>query len=938
MIDPKSPRAAKVQDYETALRIGQKLASAGVTPDEMFDYVQSLGGDRRYSDASIDAFLAERTRKEERRTQNIVERQKTETRLFGREDLYRRYLSLLKDERRLGLSPHGEVESELYDAYLGEKKYIYAKQPNAVDTLSLARDQLQADLMAAGFPSGIADFEKFVKNYEAAFERETLTLAFDILRRYEHYLHQEHENFAPGKIGPTSEAGKVLQSIEKIRQPAQALYDTARRETTTASNLKTLRPYARTDEEARDDDRQEAEARRQAAEHEKQAEESVAGAVPEHALVGWQDFPREKLLHRATAEDVRYEIAWFIDTHDAAIGRARQLLADKPERIYQLDNLLAVSYAAQDITTSSIYDLIVRNRIERIESEKSIREMLVALITIALSIVSLGGGTLGLIAAGATFGIGLAQAADAIEDYDTKTTLYLAQLLSDKPSAAWAILAVMGTALDAGAIMHALAVVVPAAEAFNEAGDLIKLKNALQEVDARVRDSVMKAAEQVRGAEQELKAASGQLKEMFKKPSRLLFGSPSTVKSVVIPGGELLGNLVSITYYYVKSRLLKSFPRFVEQLERDGLIVWAQLAVEDQTALRKAFDEAIEINRVGQLPFGTPIYENLSPRAREVFSAESVDRLAAEGKGLGKSEQEIIEQLESEAASEPPKVTRSSEAIAADREIASRGKLSKLEEDQRVLEAHRDSARKELQAETKRNRQLQPGIAQKFKPTQEFLDSSKRVEKLKAGLADAEKQVVEHARQIKQAEGELALITKPWRQAERVGLNEAETNFRVGLFGELETTAILQEQGWEPIGNTFQPSDIVSPKHFDDAVKRYRGRTGIDGIYRRVRDGKTEYLIAESKATLNPQAELATGKGLLSATDTGDQLSKSWIRGNLHKTGLSPAEVTEIEGALAEDKVRLVYSQTRGNETNLFTAISDTDMEATIVGSFDPSL
>jgi len=53
---------------------------------------------------------------------------------------------------------------------------------------------------------------------------------------------------------------------------------------------------------------------------------------------------------------------------------------------------------------------------------------------------------------------------------------------------------------------------------------------------------------------------------------------------------------------------------------------------------------------------------------------------------------------------------------------------------------------------------------------------------------------------------------------------------------------------------------------------------------------------------------------------------------------LSPAEVTEIESALAEDKVRLVYSQTRGKETNLFSVVSKTDMEATIVGSFDPSL
>jgi hypothetical protein len=133
-----------------------------------------------------------------------------------------------------------------------------------------------------------------------------------------------------------------------------------------------------------------------------------------------------------------------------------------------------------------------------------------------LTVVSLGGGAIGLIAAGALFGISVAQAGGATKDYDEKMTLYLAQLLNEEPSAAWAILAVVGAGLDAGAVVHALEVVVPAAKAFNVSGKLGDLEKAFADVDESVRANVLKAAKQAGIAEQELKAAAGELKEMFK--------------------------------------------------------------------------------------------------------------------------------------------------------------------------------------------------------------------------------------------------------------------------------------------------------------------------------------------------------------------------------------------------------------------------------------
>ncbi|MGV3721199.1 MAG: AHH domain-containing protein, partial [Actinomycetota bacterium] len=121
------------------------------------------------------------------------------------------------------------------------------------------------------------------------------------------------------------------------------------------------------------------------------------------------------------------------------------------------------------------------------------------------------------------------------------------------------------------------------------------------------------------------------------------------LRSVGLPGGEFLGNLVAITYYYLKTRALRSFDRFIRQLEQEGLIVWSKLAREEQQALQEAFEQALKLGASKQLPYGAEIFGKLSPRAQAAFPAEATDRFAAQGKALGKSDQEIIDALEAEA-------------------------------------------------------------------------------------------------------------------------------------------------------------------------------------------------------------------------------------------------------------------------------------------------
>jgi hypothetical protein len=393
----KYGRAATLDDYERALRIGKQLQAAGLTSDEIYQLDKKMGG--KYTEKSIATSLAGRADQQAARAANIAKRGKAESALFGREELYKRYLTLLARFKRTSILA------------------VVAGTSGVSADLIKERDQLEADLVASDFPGGIAGFAKFIDDYEKSFQSEALAYAMDVLLKYEHVLHQEYDRYAGGQTGDTSAAAKTLSGLSMIREPAQELYGKA-------AHARSLRKDL--DRDIRDMSEGKAWAAkaesaslgREAAIHESSADKLVMGALPDDSIVSWQDFPREKLVSKKTVEDVRYEIAWYISVHEAAIQRARQLLTEKPSRIYTLDKLLSAALEAQDVEKGSIYDLIIQHRVEEIESEKKVREILLAILTVALTVVTFGGGTPALLATAAIVGIGAAQAYSAIGDYD----------------------------------------------------------------------------------------------------------------------------------------------------------------------------------------------------------------------------------------------------------------------------------------------------------------------------------------------------------------------------------------------------------------------------------------------------------------------------------------------------------------------------------------
>jgi hypothetical protein len=212
-----------------------------------------------------------------------------------------------------------------------------------------------------------------------------------------------------------------------------------------------------------------------------------------------------------------------------------------------------------------------------------------------------------------------------------------------------------------------------------------------------------------------------------------------------------------------------------------------------------------------------------------------------------------------------------------------------------------------------------------------ILQAKKRLADEQRKLSQVEGRLRDVKNDINRVNWELASGAKPWRQM------PLDSEARIGLHAELEAGVRLIEKGWEPIGKTTLNPDLIRlPADYHKALREYQGRQGIDGVYRRVRNGRVEYLIVESKGTLDASARAPSGKGKLETTANGDQLSRNWTTNNLKRSGLDSADRADLEKAMGEGRARSVYAQTTKKGTSFFNVDAVSDTEVKIGDPFDP--
>jgi len=564
LFDEKASSTLDSKDFETVLRIASKVAA--LTPAELAEYksrVTAKTTDWTVYEASVDRFLSERKEREA----TAKDRHQIETRLYGLYDLYKRYRDILR------LQSLSATQAAIESA-AAQSESLQPMSGGALGTqiaIEKYRTYLDADLIRAGFHGGIADFEKFIHDYEKVFERETLAIARVMLDQYEHLLWTQAQRYQK-----PDEAEALYQAVSQTR--ARAEYEEAEKIRSEHATSIVLTPDEMAEQAYWVGQRNQSLAR---------AEAKVRSATSAHPLVGNRDFDRERLARASSKNEVQSVMLGYIAARKKDIAGTRTNLTDKPTMIYGLDALIKASFQAQNIQSGTIYEKIIRDHISDIHWTEAIPQIVLAVIAVAAGLLTGGGGTVAVLAAGTALGIGAYQAVEEFRRYEMKSAAFGAQLTSDDPSMAWVIVAVIGAGIDAGVFLSVLPKLRPALQAFNagaEAGDIAALEKNIElaklaGVEEDIAKSIVRAAE----AEAEARAAW-----------KAVFQPPAALRMVIIPGAEEFGRFVYAVYLSVK-RGIREFQVFVKTNEAIDLVGdVTKLTAEELATLKTGYLKAIE--------------------------------------------------------------------------------------------------------------------------------------------------------------------------------------------------------------------------------------------------------------------------------------------------------------------------------------------------------
>ncbi|MCP3986250.1 MAG: DUF4157 domain-containing protein [bacterium] len=605
LFDPEATRRLSPADYDVALRVGLTLAAMSVT--ELADWASrtnAVTDDWATFEASVQAYLEqEATRREEQ-----LDLGQRSAALFGREELYA--LTKLVDSTAdlAGLPSYDEAGIMDRDVVRAESE------------LPELRSQLQLALNQNGFANR-AEFEAAIKAWRAGFERETVRISDVMLDRLDHMLFEQQRRY-----GDDAEATGLTAAVARSGAPSD--FATAARHGEAAI----WRPLHAMDEggfggSARE--RQIAEAAAASAAAERTGRAAIGSLAGEHPLVAFDGFPVRRLA-RASEGSVQGIMLEFISDQRAAVEDTRSEIHGDSDFIYRLDQLLAASMAEQGITTDSIFGQIISDHISDRGLVALLAGIAVAVVAIALTIVSLGtAGPIAIGAGAAAFGLSAWQAWDAFTDYLRESDAHDARLLSEDPSIAWVVLAIAGAAVDMGGVLAAVRALRPAVVAFNEFGDLAAFREAL-EAASGVETRVLRAIE--RGAEAEA-AFQVQVRAIGAMGSRA-----NDVLGVVAEGSYRL----MVMAWHLGRRGFWRFEQYLAELARVGVIGRIEdLTGPELVALRGPYDEGLRRAREGFLDPSV-----LSAELRGAMNTESVDTAAAYGRFIGLTDGEVQEVLE----------------------------------------------------------------------------------------------------------------------------------------------------------------------------------------------------------------------------------------------------------------------------------------------------
>lgn len=495
-------------DYDKLFSIAKKIER--LPPGQVSDYaskVRESTTDLNVFDASLEKYLAEMAEREKQR----VAREETTTKLAGLEEIYKKY-RLYKS-----LATSSAISGAV--GMSGAGMAGGGGLVTANESIKLL-NELNTDLKRFNF-SGVDDFEAYIKKFTAQFELESAAIAKDLLAKYAGKLYRESERYRD-----PVEVDKQFQSLSGYRQSFAEFETNA----AISNDYKTkseagrvpgqwqIRPDV-TQEEAKVAYDKAVVAKTDAQNQFK----SFSARNPVFNEEGMADDRKidKVALAKADSSGFAAMISQQIKKRLKEIDDARDSIDAKSELIYKMDKLLPMFYVQQSIKPDSIFDMIIQDKMREDAIVRIATGIALAVVAIALSVISFGTATPAIIAAGAGIAgaaLGTYSAYEAIQEYSEEKDLAAVGFASD-PSLVWVVLAIVGAGLDIAAAVKALKVLGPAAKLYNASGDIAEFTKTVRaleragELEAKIARAAERAAQSRKGLSESftefLKVVSG---------------------------------------------------------------------------------------------------------------------------------------------------------------------------------------------------------------------------------------------------------------------------------------------------------------------------------------------------------------------------------------------------------------------------------------------
>lgn len=613
-------------DYDKLFDIAKKIEKM---PDaQANDYANKVTATTKDLDvfeASLDNYITEMAE----RSKQAQEHERIHTKLYGLKELYLKLRSLESWER-VADAPMGTSQR---DVQITAKEF-------AKSEIRKLRPELENQLKRYKF-SGLSEFKAYIKKFEIGFRQEAANIAKDILKKYAGMLYRESERYKDRtEVQALHDQLGGVRTEYMVQQKHQKEVDRLHMQRWMGAHQTYVPP------KSQEQKYHEAEVAR----HKESVNLEVVKLAKTNPIFNEEQLPSDKQIDKgklATA-DVDGLQALLLKHIADRIKHTQEAIAEidhEPEQIYKMVKLMPFFFAQLGIRPDSIHEAIIKDKLSEGKILKLIKGIAIALVSIALVVLTAGAAT-PFVAAGAAIasaGLGGYMAYHDYQEYVKEKKLAAVGFVDD-PSAAWLVISVVGAALDMAAAAKALKAIgesadaVRALRALEQSSDLKSLNDfskalkALEEeskISAKVRVAAEKAAEARKGfaeATKELTFAIGSKAYSFPGP----LTDPDVYKA-----------LVKMARQAIKTKIY-DIQKFIEELKlakiRAGL---GNLTPEELANAKKAWEEgnvleaaseSKSVTQVGEI-IATPPFQRGFIRFQLVGNERDVELLKAAKEG-----------------------------------------------------------------------------------------------------------------------------------------------------------------------------------------------------------------------------------------------------------------------------------------------------------------